>query len=154
MTLEMRQSPWDKNQGWKKNLQGSQHRDETPDIMLFGILPSSPNRNPLLTSCLMPSAFSLGTPLPALRIIERFGLDGTSGPHYFSGHGQLHSEIRLLQAQSKRVLKISEDKHITTLSGHLLQFQTTLLHGIFLPSSSISFFTKEPWDEWCLHAIY
>jgi len=81
----------------------------------------------------MPSAFSLGTPLSAPRMIERFGLDGTSGPHYSSGHGQLHSEIRLLRAPSRRVLKISEDGDTTALCGHLFRYWTTLLHGILLP---------------------
>lgn len=130
----------------KETVQGSRRRDETPAVMLFGILPCSPNKKQILFSCLMPSAFSLGTRLSALRIIERFRLDETSGPRYSSGHGQLHSEIRLLQAPSKRVLKISEDGDITNLSGHLFQYWTTLLHEIFLPKSSISFFTKESWD--------
>lgn len=131
----------------KETVQSSWRRNETPVIMLFGILPCSPDRKQILISCLMPSAFSLWTPLSVLRIIERFGLEGTSGPHYSSGHGQLHTKIRLLQAPSKRVLKIPEDGVITTFSRHLLQYWTALLHGIFLPNSSISFFTEESWDE-------
>lgn len=70
--------------------------DETPAVMLFGMLSYGPSKKQISISFLVPFAFFFffffwRALCSALRMIERFRLLGTSDPTSSSERGQLHN---------------------------------------------------------------